>query len=84
MLSVIQGMSHSGFSDLPLILLLELRLCMFTPSLAQLFRARYNIKLVLDITKGFFLLNNMSKESGNYKDLITRLESTEEVTFDLK
>lgn len=73
-----------AFTDLALILLLEMRLVMFTPSFAQVFRGQYNLKLIIDATRAFFILNGMNKESGNYEDMIKRLESTKDLTFDLK
>ena len=73
-----------AFSDLALILLLELRLVMFTPSFAQVFRGQYNLKLIIDATKAFFIQNEMSKDSGNYDELIKRLENTKDLTFDIK
>ena len=73
-----------GLTDLALILLLELRIVYFTPSFAQVFRARDNIKMAIDVMRAFFILNGMSKESGNYHDLISRLEKTKDVNFDLK
>jgi hypothetical protein len=33
-LAVINGASHMAFTDLPMLLMLELRLCFFTPSFA--------------------------------------------------
>ncbi len=77
-------MGHLAFTDLPLILQLELKLIYFTPSYAQVFRAQENLRLICGIARAFFIKNNMSKESGNYEELLKRLESTKDVTFNLK
>jgi len=42
------------------------------------------LKLVIDVTRAFFLRNKMSQEGGQYEQLISRLEKTKDVTFDLK
>ena len=73
-----------AFTDLPLILQLELRIIMFTPSFAHIFRAQDTLRLILGVAKAFFIKNGMSKESGNYEELIKRLESTKDVTFEVK
>lgn len=73
-----------AFSDLSMILVLEFRICNFLPSFAQAFRSRYNIRLITDVTKAFFIKNEMAKESGDYKELVQRLEKTEDVSFDIK
>lgn len=83
-LCTLKGVGHMAFSDLSLILLLELRLIQFTPSFAQVFRGQYNMKLIIDVTRAFFLRNGMSKEGGNYEDLIKRLESTKDLEFEIK
>lgn len=72
------------FTDLAMVLVLEFRMCNFLPSFAQAFRGRYNIHLISDITRAFFIKNGMAKESGSYDDLILRLENTGDVTFDIK
>ena len=81
---MLNGIGHMAFTDLPLILQLELRIIQFTPSFAQVFRARENLRLINGVIKAFFIKQGMSKESGNYEELIKRLESTKDVTFDLK
>jgi hypothetical protein len=73
-----------AFTDLALILVFEFRLCNFLPSFAQAFRGQYNIRLISDITRAFFLKNGMAKESGSYDELILRLENTNDVSFDIK
>lgn len=73
-----------AFTDLALVLLLEFRLVMFTPSFAQAFRARHNMRLILDITKAFFILNGMNKEAGNYEKLVERIKNTNDVKFELQ
>ena len=83
-LCMLNDVGHMAFSDLALILLLELRLIRFTPSFAQVFRGQYNLKLVIDITRAFFLKNNMASEAGKYEDFITRLEKTGDIVFDIK
>jgi len=83
-LSMLNGIGHMAFTDLPLILQLELRLVTFTPSFSQVFRGRENIRLILGVIKAFLIQNGMCKESGNYEELIKRLESTKDVTFDVK
>ncbi len=77
-------MGHMAFSDLALILLLELRLIKFTPSFAQVFRGQYNLKLVIDVTRAFFLRNSMASEGGKYEDFIARLEKTGDIVFEIK
>ena len=57
---------------------------MFTPSFAQVFRAQENIRLINGIIKAFFINNEMSKDSGNYEELIKRLEGTKDVKFEVK
>ena len=42
------------------------------------------MKIIIDVTRAFFIKNNMNKESGNYEELIKRLENTKDVTFDIK
>lgn len=84
MIAVLQGASHMSFTDLALMMVLEMRIINFIPSFTQAFRGRYNIRLISDTTKAFFILNGMAKESGSYEDLISRLESTKDVSFDLK
>eukprot|EP00347_Sterkiella_histriomuscorum_P003348 403364636 len=83
-LSLLNNIGHMAFTDLPLILQLELRIIMFTPSFAHIFRAQDTLRLILGVTKAFFIKNGMSKESGNYEELIKRLESTKDVTFEVK
>ena len=41
------------------------------------------MRLILDSTKAFFILNGMSKEAGNYEKLVERLESTKDVKFNV-
>ena len=81
---MLNDVGHMAFSDLALILLLELRLIRFTPNFAQVFRGQYNLKLVIDITRAFFLKNSMATEAGKYEDFITRLEKTGDIVFDIK
>ena len=42
------------------------------------------MKLILDATKAFFINNEMCKESGNYEDLIKRLENTKDIIFEIQ
>ena len=81
MLTVLNGASHMAFTDLALILLLEMRLCYFIPTFTQAFRGRYNMRLIADLTRAFFIKNGIAKESGNYTDLVKRLEATDDITF---
>lgn len=83
-LCMLNDVGHMAFSDLSLILLLELRIIQFTPSFSQLFRCQYNLKLILDVTRAFLLGNRLSHEGGNYDDLLGRLEKTNDVIFELK
>lgn len=83
-LCLLKGVGHMAFTDLSLILLLELRLIQFTPSFAQVFRGQYNLKLIIDLVRAFFLRNKMSQEGGKYEDFITRLEKTEDLVFEVK
>lgn len=73
-----------AFTDLSLILLLELRLIQFTPSFNQMFRGQYNMRLIIDVVRAFFMQNQMSKEAGKYEDFINRLEKTKDLTFEVK
>jgi hypothetical protein len=84
MLSVINNVGHMAFCDIALMLPLELRIVNMTPSFGQAFNATNSLKIGIDAVKAFFIANDMTKESGSYKDLIARLESTKEITFDLK
>jgi hypothetical protein len=84
LLSVLNNVGHMAFCDVALMLLLELRIVNMTPTFGQAFNSSNTIKITLDAIKAFFIQNEMSKESGSYKDLITRLESTKEISFDLK
>ena len=81
---MLKNVGHMTFSDLPLFLLLELRLINFTPSFGQVFRGQYNLKLVINVTRAFFLRNRMSNDGGKYEDFISRLEKTDDLVFDLK
>jgi hypothetical protein len=83
-LCILKGVGHMAFSDLSLILLLELRLIQFTPSFAQVFRGQYNMKLIIDVVRAFFIRNGMSLEGGKYEDLIKRLECTNDLIFEVK
>ena len=73
-----------AFTDIAMLLVLEFRLCNFLPSLAQAFRGRYNLRLAADATRAYFIANGMAKESGNYDELLSRLEKTGDVSVDLK
>ena len=84
LLCLLNDVGHSAFSDLSLLLLLELRLINFTPSLGQVFRGQYNIKLVIDLTRAFFMRNKLDCETGKYDDVISRLEKTKDVHFEVK
>ena len=81
---MLNDVGHMAFSDLALILLLELRLISFTPSFAQVFRGQYNLKLVIDVTRAFFFKNQMANEGGKYDDMINRLEKTGDIVFEIK
>lgn len=83
-LCMLNDVGHMAFSDLALILLLELRLISFTPSFAQVFRGQYNLKLVIDVTRAFFFKNQMANEGGKYDDMINRLEKTGDIVFEIK
>ena len=83
-LCYLSNVGHMAFSDLSLLLLLELRLINFTPSFAQLFRGQYNLKLVIDLTRAFFIRNRLSHETGKYEDFIQRLEKTNDIYFEVK
>lgn len=72
-LCMLKGVSHMAFTDLSLLLLLELRLIQFTPSFAQVFRGQYNLKLVLDVVRAFFVRNKSGSQGGKYEDMIERL-----------
>ncbi len=83
-LCMLKGVGHMAFTDLSLLLLLELRLVQFTPSFAQVFRGQYNLKLALDVVRAFYLRNKMSRESGKYEDIIERLQKTGDLDFEIK
>jgi hypothetical protein len=55
LLCLLNNVGHMAFTDLSLILLLELRLVMFTPSFSQIFRGQYNLKIIVDVTRAFFI-----------------------------
>ena len=42
------------------------------------------MKLVIDITRAFFIRNNMNIEQGKYEDIIQRLENTKDFHFEVK
>ncbi len=84
LLCLLNGVSHMAFADLSLLLLLELRIINFTPSFAQVFRGQYNLKLVIDLTRAFFMRNKLAVEAGKYKDIISRLETTNDIHFEVK
>lgn len=84
LLALLKNIGHMAFTDLPLIMQLEMRIVTFTPTFSEVFRATDNIRLILGCTKAFFIKNGMCKESGNYEELIKRLESTKDVTFEVK
>ena len=84
LLCLLNDVSHMAFSDLSLLLLLELRIISFTPSFAQVFRGQYNLKLVIDLTRAFFLRNKLGSETGKYEDVIQRLEKTKDIHFEIK
>ena len=84
LLCLLNDVSHMAFTDLSLLLLLELRIISFTPSFAQVFRGQYNLKLVIDLTRAFFLRNKLGSETGKYEDIIQRLEKTKDIHFEIK
>lgn len=73
-----------AFTDLSLLLLLELRLIQFTPSFSQVFRGQYNLKLVLDVVRAFFVRNKAGSQGGKYEDIIERLQKTGDLDFEIK
>jgi len=84
LLCLLNDVSHMAFADLSLLLLLELRIINFTPSFAQVFRGQYNLKLVIDLTRAFFMRNRVGLETGKYEDIISRLEKTKDIHFEVK
>jgi len=42
------------------------------------------LRLAADATRAYFIANGMAKESGNYDELLSRLEKTGDVSVDLK
>ena len=84
LLCLLNDVSHMAFSDLSLLLLLELRIINFTPSFAQVFRGQYNLKVIIDLTRAFFIRNKIGTETGIYEDIISRLEKTNDVYFEIK
>lgn len=49
-----------------------------------MFRGQYNMKVIIDVVRAFFIKNGMSKEGGKYEDFIKRLESTKDLIFEVK